>query len=76
MLKAALKFLGHTNDVIKALNLSIKLNLMKKYFLSLTVFLLLAMQFCLAQSYVVAGIEKTDKEDMQYEVLGKVGNHY
>ena len=69
MLKAALKFLGHTNDVIKALNLSIKLNLMKKYFLSLTVCLLLAMQFCLAQSYVVAGIEKTDKEDMQYEVL-------
>ena len=29
-----------------------------------------------AQSYVVSGIEKTDKEGMQYEVLGKMGNHY
>lgn len=29
-----------------------------------------------AQTYVVSGIEKTDKEGMQYEVLGKMGNHY
>ena len=33
-------------------------------------------QLSWAQSYVVSGIEKTDKEGMQYEVLGKIGNHY
>lgn len=49
---------------------------MKKYFLSLSVALLLGMPFLLAQSYEVAGIEKSDKEDMQYEVLGKVGSRY
>ena len=49
---------------------------MKKYFLSMSVFLFLGVQFCLAQSYTIAPIEKTDKEDMQYEVLGKVANHY
>ena len=33
-------------------------------------------QLSWAQSYVVSGIEKTDKEGMQYEVLGKIGSHY
>ena len=49
---------------------------MKKYFLSLSACLLIGLQLCIAQSYTVANIEKTDKEDMQYEVLGKVANHY
>ena len=49
---------------------------MKKSFLSLSLSLLLGMQFLFAQSYEVASIEKSDKEDMQYEVLGKVGNRY
>jgi len=49
---------------------------MKKYFLSFSVCVLVGMQFCIAQSYTIAPIEKTDKEEMQYEVLGKVANHY
>ena len=49
---------------------------MKKSFLSLFLSLLLGLQFLFAQSYEVASIEKSDKEDMQYEVLGKVGNRY
>jgi len=48
---------------------------MKKSFLSLSLSLLLGMQFLFAQSYEVSSI-KSDKEDMQYEVLGKVGNRY
>lgn len=38
--------------------------------------LIALVQFAWAQSYVVSGIEKTDKEGMQYEVLGKMGNRY
>ena len=49
---------------------------MKKSFLTISLSLLLGLQFLFAQSYEVAGIEKSDKEDMQYEVLGKVGNRY
>ena len=49
---------------------------MKKSFLTISVSLLLGLQFLFAQSYEVAGIEKSDKEDMQYEVLGKVGARY
>ena len=49
---------------------------MQKSFFSTLLALLLSMQFSMAQSYVVSGIEKTDKEGMQYEVLGKVANHY
>ena len=49
---------------------------MQKSFFSILLALLLSMQFSMAQSYVVSGIEKTDKEGMQYEVLGKVANHY
>ena len=49
---------------------------MKKSFLSLAVALLVGIQILFAQSYEVAGIEKSDKEDMQYEVLGKVGSRY
>ena len=49
---------------------------MKKSFLSLSLSLLLGLQFLFAQSYEVSSIEKSDKEDMQYEVLGKVGNRY
>lgn len=49
---------------------------MKKSFLTISVSLLLGLQFLFAQSYEVAGIEKSDKEDMQYEVLGKVGTRY
>ncbi|MFY8165094.1 MAG: hypothetical protein ACOVJ8_00795, partial [Sediminibacterium sp.] len=49
---------------------------MQKSFFSLLLVLLLSSQFSIAQSYLVAGIEKTDKEGMQYEVLGKVANRY
>jgi len=49
---------------------------MKKSFLTISLSLLLGLQFLFAQSYEVAGIEKSDKEDMQYEVLGKVGSRY
>ena len=49
---------------------------MQKSFFSILLVLLLSSQFSIAQSYLVAGIEKTDKEGMQYEVLGKVANRY
>ena len=49
---------------------------MKKSFLTISLSLLLGLQFLFAQSYEVAGIEKSDKEGMQYEVLGKVGSRY
>ena len=49
---------------------------MRKSLFSIIITLLLGMQFSFAQSYVLSGIEKTDKEGMQYEVLGKVANHY
>ena len=49
---------------------------MRKSLFSIIITLLLGMQFSFAQSYVLSGIEKTDKEGMQYEVLGKVANNY
>ena len=49
---------------------------MQKLIFSFLVTCLLSAQASFAQSYVLSGIEKTDKEDMQYEVLGKVANHY
>lgn len=49
---------------------------MQKLFFGLIVTLFLGTQFSFAQSYTLSGIEKADKEDMQYEVLGKVGDHY
>ncbi len=49
---------------------------MQKLFFGFIVTLFLSTQFSFAQSYALSGIEKSDKEDMQYEVLGKVGNHY
>ena len=49
---------------------------MQKLFFGFMLMLFLGTQFSFAQSYTFSGIEKTDKEDMQYEVLGKVGNHY
>ncbi len=49
---------------------------MQKRIFSLSIILLVLFQTSWAQSYVVSGIEKTDKEGMQYEVLGKMGKHY
>ncbi len=49
---------------------------MQKSFYTLFFMLLLGISTSNAQSYVVSGIEKTDKEEMQYEVLGKVGARY
>ena len=49
---------------------------MQKLFFSLLLTFSLSLQTSFAQSYVLSGIEKTDKDDMQYEVLGKVDNHY
>ena len=49
---------------------------MQKTFLSLFITLLAGLQLGFAQSYVVSGIEKTDKDGMQYEILGKVGQNY
>ncbi len=49
---------------------------MLKSFLSFIAFILLGLQGLTAQSYVMSGIEKTDKDQMQYEVLGKVGGRY
>ncbi len=49
---------------------------MQKVLFGFVLTLLLSTQFAFAQSYTLSGIEKTDKEDMQYEVLGKVANHY
>jgi hypothetical protein len=49
---------------------------MQKLFFSLFITCLLSLKASFAQSYVLSGIEKTDKEGMQYEVLGKVANNY
>jgi hypothetical protein len=49
---------------------------MKKSILSFFISLLIGGQWCEAQSYLASTIEKTDKEAMQYEILGKVGSHY
>ena len=46
---------------------------MQKSIFSLCMVLMSFVQTSWAQSYVVSGIEKTDKEGMQYEVLGKMG---
>ena len=49
---------------------------MLKSFLSYIALFLLGLQGVEAQSYVLSGIEKTDKGQMQYEVLGKVDGRY
>ena len=49
---------------------------MKKSIVSFFISLLIGGQWCEAQSYIASSIEKTDKEAMQYEILGKVGSHY
>lgn len=49
---------------------------MKKSILSFFISFLIGGSWLNAQSYFASTIEKTDKEAMQYEVLGKVGNHY
>ena len=49
---------------------------MLKSFLSYIALFFVSLQGLTAQSYVLSGIEKTDKGQMQYEVLGKVGSHY
>ena len=49
---------------------------MQKSIFSLCILLISFVQSSWAQSYVVSGIEKTDKEGMQYEVLGKMGKNY
>jgi hypothetical protein len=49
---------------------------MLKSFLTSIAFILAGLQVVAAQSYVLSGIEKTDKDQMQYEVLGKVDGRY
>jgi len=49
---------------------------MLKSFLSFVAFILAGLQGVAAQSYVMSGIQKTDKGQMQYEVLGKVDGRY
>jgi hypothetical protein len=49
---------------------------MLKSFLSYIALFLVGLQGLTAQSYVLSGIEKTDKGQMQYEVLGKVDGRY
>jgi hypothetical protein len=49
---------------------------MQKLFFSLLVTFSFSLQASFAQSYVLSGIEKTDKEAMQYEIIGKVANQY
>ncbi len=49
---------------------------MLKSFLSFVAFILTGLQGVAAQSYVMSGIQKTDKGQMQYEVLGKVEGRY
>jgi hypothetical protein len=49
---------------------------MLKSFLSFIAFILAGLQGVAAQSYVMSGIQKTDKDQMQYEVLGKVDGRY
>jgi hypothetical protein len=49
---------------------------MVKSFFSFLMLCLLGTTSLKAQSYTVSSIEKTDKEGMQYEILGKVGERY
>lgn len=49
---------------------------MLKSFLTFIAFVLAGLQGVAAQSYVLSGIEKTDKDQMQYEVLGKVDGRF
>jgi hypothetical protein len=49
---------------------------MQKLIFSVIITCLLGVQTSFAQSYVLSSIEKTDKEGMQYEVIGKVANQY
>lgn len=49
---------------------------MLKSLFSFIAIILAGLQIAQAQSYVLSGIEKTDKEQMQYEVLGKVADRY
>ena len=49
---------------------------MLKSFLTFIAILLAGLQGVAAQSYVMSGIEKTDKDQIQYEVLGKVDGRY
>jgi len=49
---------------------------MLKSLLSFIAFILAGLQGVAAQSYVMSGIEKTDKDQIQYEVLGKVDGRY
>ena len=49
---------------------------MQKLFFTLIVTFSLGLQASFAQSYILSGVEKTDKEGMQYEILGKVANNY
>ncbi len=49
---------------------------MQRLFFSLIITLFASMQLGFSQTYIAAAIEKTDKENMQYEVLGKIANHY
>ena len=49
---------------------------MLKSLLSIVAIILAGLQGVAAQSYVLSGIEKTDKDQMQYEVLGKVDGRY
>ena len=49
---------------------------MQKLFFTLLVTFSLCLQASFAQSYILSGVEKTDKEGMQYEILGKVANNY
>lgn len=49
---------------------------MKKSIVSFLIVLFVGIQVGLAQNYTLSSIEKTDKESMQYEILGKVGSHY
>ena len=49
---------------------------MLKSFLTFIAFVLAGLQSVAAQSYVLSGVEKTDKDEMQFEVLGKVDGRY
>jgi len=49
---------------------------MQKLLFGLLVTFSLSLQASFAQSYVLSGTEKTDNSAMQYEVIGKVDNHY
>ena len=49
---------------------------MQKLLFTLLVTFTLGLQASFAQSYVLSGVEKTDKSAMQYEIIGKVANQY